>query len=548
MFKRRCLILILMGGISLLSGYYFGQNKVNSRPVDWSMIETLHFDVYFPAGNDEFGRLVALMAEETYYYLKESFQFPILSRIPIIVYGSKTEFQTTNIIYPLLTEGVGGFTESLRNRVVIPFDGSFKQLEEVLTHELTHAYINAMDKGMGGSFISLRSSYFPFWFSEGLPELLSVGGKSVYNDMYILDMVVNDNIRDLEYLDGYLAYRLGESFLAYLDEVYGRDKVMDYFYALRVISNLDDATRKIFGMKFEELQSRWRFYLKREFFPMIGTHTVPQEKYEQRTNHREDGSSLNTAPRFSRDGQRLIYFSNRGGRYSIWLSTVYGLTPPTRILLGEASSNYEEFYYFRSTLSWFPDNRRIAFVSKTAEGDRINIFDVDSRRLLESIGLNQMNGIYEIDVSPCGRYIVMSAQPTMQSDLYLLDLDTRELTQLTDDSFYDYQPRFSPDGRYIAFSSERTQTADNFRKGFFSHYVSDLFLYGIDDGSIAQLTNEEYNCSSPEWTSAGDQILFVSERMGSSNFELLDLATSRTAPVSQTLAGVFTGDLSYDDK
>ncbi len=547
--KRHILLcLILIAALSYLPAYYFGQNKVNTRPVTWSMIETLHFDVHFPSGNDEFGRLVALMAEETYYYLKDSFQFPILSRIPIIVYGSKTEFQTSNIIYPLLSEGVGGFTESLKNRVVVPFDGSYKKLEDALTHELTHAYINAMDKGMGGSFISLRSSYFPFWFAEGLPELLSVGGESVYNNMFVLDMVVNDNIRPLEFLEGYLAYRLGESFLAYLDEIYGREKVMDYFYALRVISNLDDATRKVFGMKFRELESRWRFHLKRQFFPWIGTHTVPKEQFERRTNHQEDGSSLNYAPRFSRDGQRFVYFSNRGGRFSIWLSSAYGLTPPTRVLLGEASSKYEEFYYFRSTLSWFPDNRRITFVSKTSVGDRINIFDVDNGRLKESIGFDHLDGIYEIDVSPCGRYIAMSAQRSMQSDIYLLDLVTRELTQLTNDAFHDYQPRFSPDGLSIAFTSERSRRDADFRKGFFSAYVSNLHLYRIDDASLVQITFEDYNCTTPEWTSSGEQILFISERYGTANFDLLDLALNQRASVSQTLSGVFSGDLSPDDK
>jgi len=548
MTKKITLCLLLIAMLSLLSAYYFGQNKVNTKSVDWSMIETLHYDVYFPAGNDEFGRLVALMAEETYYYLKDSFQFPILSRIPIIVYGSKTEFQTTNIIYPLLSEGVGGFTESLKNRVVIPFDGDYKKMEEVLTHELVHAYINAMDKGMGGAFISLRSSYFPFWFSEGLPELLSVGGKSVYNNMFILDMVVNDNVRPLEHLGGLLAYRLGEAFLAYLDEVYGRDKVMDFFYALRVINNLDDATRKVFGMKFQELESRWHFHLKRQFFPMIGTHTVPKEQYEMRTQHQEDGSSLNYAPRFSPDGQRFVYFSNRGGRLSIWMSTIYGLTPPKRILLGESSAKFEEFYFFRTTLSWFPDNRRIAFVSKTAEGDRINIFDVDSERLQESIGFDHLNGIYEIDISSCGNYIAMSAQQNMKSDLYLLDLNTRELSQLTNDNFHDHQPRFSPDNRSIAFTSERTRTDDDFRKGFFSSYVSNLFRFDISDSTVLQLTFEQYNCTSPEWVSNGEQILYISERNETANFELLDLTRNQRAPVSQTLSGVFTGDLSVDDK
>ena len=132
--KRYTLIIILL--IMLCSqalAYSFGQNKVNAKPQDFAVLQTMHFDIYYPQGNDEFGRLAALMSEDTYYYLKQDFQFPAMTRIPIVFYGSQLEFQTTNIIYPLLSEGVGGFTESGKNRVAIPFDGSYVKLEQTLT-------------------------------------------------------------------------------------------------------------------------------------------------------------------------------------------------------------------------------------------------------------------------------------------------------------------------------------------------------------------------------------------------------------------------------
>jgi len=167
------LLFLLFLSFSTLSAQSFGQNKVNAIDSQWSMIRSMHFDVYFPAGNNDFGRLATLMAEETYYALKEDLRFPLSSRVPLIIYGTKTEFQGTNIIYPLLTEGIGGFTESLRNRVVIPFEGSYTKLEELLAHELTHAYNNSMDAN--SSLMNyLRPASFPSWFSEGLPEFLSL--------------------------------------------------------------------------------------------------------------------------------------------------------------------------------------------------------------------------------------------------------------------------------------------------------------------------------------------------------------------------------------
>lgn len=287
--KKPLLLSILVLLCINLTAQSFGKNKVNAHPQDWSVLKTMHFDIYFPKDENDFGKTVALMAEDIYYYLKDDLKYPILSRIPIVFYASKSEFQVTNIIYPLLTEGVGGFTESLRNRVVVPFDGSYSELEELLAHELTHAYVNGLDSRVTSAIEALRPVSFPFWFSEGLPEYLSIGGQDPYNNMFILDLVVNDKLPKLDYLDGYLAYRLGESFLAFIAQTYGREKVSEYFYSLRSMNSLDDATKRVFAMEFKDLESRWRYQLKRDFFPWSIVTRYPQKYMKNAQTGRRKG-------------------------------------------------------------------------------------------------------------------------------------------------------------------------------------------------------------------------------------------------------------------
>ncbi|MDD4309411.1 MAG: hypothetical protein PHO32_03450, partial [Candidatus Cloacimonetes bacterium] len=518
--KKHLSLLIMLACLTLgVQALSFGQNKVNATPQNWSVIQTMHFDIYYPKGEDEFGKVVSLMSEEIYYYIKAEFNVPILSRIPIVFYGTKTEFQTTNIIYPLLTEGVGGFTESLRNRVVVPFDGSYAALEELLAHELTHAYVNAMDSRFISNFSALRSVTFPFWFSEGLPEYLSIGGEDEYNNMFLMDMVINDRIGKLQETSGYLAYRLGESFLAYLSKTWGREKIVEYFFALRNVSNLDDATKKVFGMEFSELESRWRYQLKRDYFPMINSHGIPKEGFEQRTFHRKNGSYFNFAPRFSPDGSRYVYYSNVGARFSIWMAGTQGLAKPKKILQGESTAKLEEFYYMRSTLSWFPDNRRIAFAAKTADGDQVHIFDVEREKIVQTIELKELSAIYEADVSPDGKQLVLAAQKGMQADLYLYNLETHQLTQLTNDFYNDSHPRFSPDGKSIAFDSERHISLEEPRYGLFADFTTDVFTLDIDTQKVMQITSESFNCTSPIWCEGGKKLAFISNREGVANFE-----------------------------
>nr|MDK2850190.1 hypothetical protein [Candidatus Cloacimonadota bacterium] len=542
--KLLCAILILCWGFSYAQT--FGKNKVTATPQEFSEIKTLHYDIYYPLGEDEFGKTVALMAEDIYYYLKADLKYPVSTRIPIIFYGTKSEFQVTNIIYPLLSEGVSGFTESLHNRVVVPFDGSYSNLEKLLAHELTHAYINALDNRATNAIQSLQPSMIPFWFTEGLPEFLSIGGKDEYNNMFIMDMVLNDNLPKLDYINGYLAYRLGESFLTWIADVYGREKVSEYFYSLRTMNKLEDATERVFGITYEELESRWRFQLKRDYFPAINTHKIPKEVLEPRTDHLKDGSYFNYSPRFSPDGSRYVYFSDTKGRFSVWMGGTHGFSKPKLVIKGETNGKMEEFYYMRSSLSWFPDGKRVVFGAKTSLGDRIHILNVDSGKIEETINIEELDAIFEMDLSYDGRYLAMSAQQNMKTDIFIYDLVSHELTQLTDDYFYDAQPRFSPDGTKIAFASERDENPESHRYGYFANITLDIFEYRFADQSLWQITRENFNCTQPSYVGEGNLLAFVSTRSKIQNYEIIDLENSRIACLTNVLAGTFNGDISRD--
>lgn len=540
---KKLLMLWFLAFATILGATSYGKNKVNAVPQDWATMRTMHFDIYFPAGEDEFGKTVALMAEDIYYYLKDNLKYPLISRIPIIFYSSKTDFQATNIIYPLLSEGVGGFTESLRNRVAVPFDGSYGNLEKLLVHELTHAYVNALDSRIVSAVESLRPGSFPFWFSEGLPEYLSIGREDDYNNMFIMDMVVNDKSLALDYSSGYLAYRLGENFLGYIAEVYGRDKVSEYFYSIRSMNNLEEATKRVFGMRFEELESRWKYQLKRDYYPVINSHLVPDEAMERRSYPKEDGSYMNFSPRFSPDGSRYVYFSDAGARLSVWMAGSHGFSKPKKIITGEKSGDMEEFYFRRSNLSWFPDGARVAFSAKSSTGDRIHILDVDKAKLVQSIKIPQLSAIFELDVSPDGKYIVLSAQEKIRCDLYLYHIESGELTQLTDDGYFDAQPRFSPDGMRVVFSSERVHGEKVGSYGYFTHLRSGIFELDTQSGEIVQVSDGKNNAEWPMYLPDG-RIAYVDSAGGISNLYLIDLEGEVQAPITNLLCGTFNADLS----
>lgn len=536
---------LLLIALTTLNGQ-FGKNKVQVERSEWNIISTLHFDIYYPKGADDFGKTVALMAEEAYYYLQEAFQVPLQQRVPIIFYESHLEFQVTNIIYPLLTVGVGGFTESLRNRVVIPYDGSYKKLEEVLIHELTHAYVNLLDNEFqGGRIFNIQQMRLPFWFDEGLPEYFAVGGEDNYNNMFVMDMVLNSSLQRLETVGGFNAYRLGESFLTYIDEVYGRDYVMRLFYAAKTSGTMDSASQRVFGMSFEDMQKRWHNYLFRKYTPYLNTRNIPYEMYNKRTDHVKDNSYFNFAPRFAPDGNSYLYLSNRNQRMSIWRGMTIDIFEDQLILRGETTGKFEQFHFLRSNISWFPDSQHFAFVAKTKVGDVIYVMDVQSKEVTYSYEMFDFDAVYEIDICPQGNMIVFAGQKEFKNNIYYMDLDTNEIETITNDSYYDHQPRWSNDGNKIVFTSERKEKIESKYDHIFNRLTNQIYYFDINEDRFYQVTDDEFNNHSPMWDSTGTKILFISEEDNISNYHVIDLLKGVRAVMTQVLTGVFGGHLNY---
>ncbi len=128
---------------------WFGQNKVQYRNFEWSVFQTEHFDIYYHQEGQEIAEFAAVSSELAYDELRREFRFDLSHRIPVILYNSHNDFQQTNVIPNILPEGVGGFTEYLKHRIVVPFQGSYRDFRHVLHHELVHAVSMAMLYGTG---------------------------------------------------------------------------------------------------------------------------------------------------------------------------------------------------------------------------------------------------------------------------------------------------------------------------------------------------------------------------------------------------------------
>jgi len=131
------------------------------------------------------------------------------------------------------------------------------------------------DMYYGGSIQNIISKnitlQFPLWFSEGMAEVQSLYGLDKATDMYIRDLVINNYLPPLEYIGGYLAYRGGQSFFAFLGAEYGVDKLGDLMNNIKALGDVYAGFDETYKMSVEKLGEKWQKELKKRYWPEIDT-------------------------------------------------------------------------------------------------------------------------------------------------------------------------------------------------------------------------------------------------------------------------------------
>ena len=210
--------------------------------------------------------------------------------------------------------------------------------------------------------------------------------------------------------------------------------------------------------------------------------------------------SIALTPRWSPDASRIAFTCYAPGRAGV---------TSAQICVYSASSNHLiSFPRFRGTNSspaWSPDGQQLAFMSSQNGDPEIYMINADGshlHRITDAAGVNtspawnpktgkemvfvsdrggdgvpvlyQMNSDgtnvakinlpdmgYVIDPawSPNGQLIAFSwRRPSGNYDIYIMDIVSHQLVELTKDESRNERPSWAPDGRHLVFESTRTGT------------------------------------------------------------------------------------------
>ncbi|MBC8145221.1 MAG: peptidase S9, partial [bacterium] len=287
---------------SSASAQYFGRNKVQYENFDFKVLSTEHFDIHYYPEEEAAVRDAARMAERWYSRLARVLNHQFRSRKPIILYADQGDFQQTNTITSMVGEGTGGVTEALKNRVILPFNGSMRDFDHVLGHELVHAFQYDLAGDPRGNGLE-GLGQLPLWFIEGLAEYLSLGRDDAHTALWLRDAVLRDDIPTVKDLSGnykYFPYRYGQAIWAYIAGTYGDEKISELFRrALEV--GLEKGIQSSLGVHDTTLSKEWKAALISQYNPLVTSRAKPADVGRSVIKGDAD---LNIAPVVSPDGKR----------------------------------------------------------------------------------------------------------------------------------------------------------------------------------------------------------------------------------------------------
>jgi Tol biopolymer transport system component len=234
-----------------------------------------------------------------------------------------------------------------------------------------------------------------------------------------------------------------------------------------------------------------------------------------------DTSRRNSLPVISPDGSKIAYLSTRSGQSSdVWVMGVDG-REPLQLTADEGAE---------SKPGWFPDGRRVAFLSNRKNAAGLFAVDVFTRReeqffdfarIRHQPSRNSPKGRFaEFDLAPSVKRTAFSVIPSSGRRLmYVSDLDTFSPRAVSDGSASVAYPSWSPDERQLAV---QIKDGSSTQAG----------VIDVTTGQLRRLTNERGHTWVSSWSPNGRLVAAASLRDGLWRLEAIDVETGRQTTVT----------------
>jgi Tol biopolymer transport system component len=525
----------VLADLSPAAGQYFGRQKVQYDRFDWRVLDTQRFEIHYYPPMEVVTQDAARKVERWYARLSRAFQHEF-ERKPIIFYADHPDFQQTNTTWGELTEGVGGFTEALRHRIVMPFTGTYFANDHIIGHELVHVFQFDLAAAPGGGGLQ-GMGRLGLWLLEGMAEYLSLGREDAHTAMWMRDAVLRGKLPTIRQLDRdprFFPYRYGQALWAYVAGRWG-DRAIPEIYRMATRTGYEVALQQVLGVSSEQLSEDWIAATRAAYLPLLEGRQRPQDA-GHRILHEDELGAMHLAPAVSPDGRYVAFFGRRDifttDLYVADATTgeiVYRLTSPNR------DQHFDALAFIQAAGTWSPDGTRFAFVVFADGDNQLAIMDVARRRVERRYAVEGVGAIHHPAWSPDGRSIAFSGMAGGIGDLYILDIASGSVRQVTNDRYAQLHPAWSPDGTTIAYVTDALGTDLE----LLTFGNMEIALMDVATGRSEPLRlfprGKHIN---PQFAPGGRELYFLAEPEGFTDLYRVELGSGQIYQVTRLATGI----------
>ena len=462
------LTLVFSAGIaheaSAQTGYipYYGKNKIRYNNFKWHIYTTDHFEVYYyPEIEQHLGRIVSY-AESAYQQVSSDLKHDLAFKVPLMLYKTQSEFQQQNVEPSELPEGVLAFAEPYRDRMVLPIDEVDDALYRLITHELTHIFeFDIIPR-------SLLRRGLPLWVDEGLADYMT-GYWNSFDLMTVRDAAIADTVPAMSdfqgaaFVDGRLPYNLGHAAFEFIESRWGKEGMRQFLFALRknVIGGGESAYEEAFRLKAEEFDEQFDKYLKDRFKPFRDKERPAD--YGRNLAPKRDKTPFVSVVSIEPSPSGDLLAVAAGNRKEQELDIILLSTKDSKVIQNLTSGfNKDRGYEYIATpggfrnnavpwMSWSPAGDRIAYFARTEKMKTLILQNAVTGKVDQRIEIKTVDMPESPDISPDGKQVAFSGLEGATGDIFIVNLESREVRNITKDNFGDFAPTWSPDGKSIVY-------------------------------------------------------------------------------------------------
>lgn len=436
------LILLFTGLFNDLNGqfYYgvqqtFGKNRVVYEKFNWSYYRMPQYDIFYYQNGSSNAQYILTDVDQELKELTSFFKLNFDQRFQIIVFNSLSDLKQSNLnSNDDASYNTGGVTSLMGNKMFIHGTGIRSDLKVQLRAGLTQILLNYLIAGNNfkKSLETYQNLALPTWFSDGLIMYLSQE-KSPEVESQIKDGLKSERLNSFSSFSEKNAKILGYSIWDYIAHKYGREIIPSIVYMTYSYRDVKYGFENTIGIDYKQIRKDYlKFYSNFYGIEFDGDlDDLENEVAKSRNEEKIFNISL------SNDRSKLAYTTNKLGQYSVYILDLSTKKRKKIYKGGYRIPQNEDLTY--PLIQWLPNSRDIAILDEKKGKVFLNIVNTENKdKLSKSFG--SFEKINSFSFSEKGDKMVFSAISSGFTDIYVYDIRTSRVENITSDSFDDLDP------------------------------------------------------------------------------------------------------------